>query len=64
VAGCARARRGDGRTVEKGKKVVGIIKDAGGDAAFSPLDVTDENSVHDTIEATVVSRFGADGPRW
>ena len=47
-----------GRTVEKGEKVVGIIKDAGGDAAFFPLDVTDEHSVRDTIEA-VVGRFGS-----
>jgi meso-butanediol dehydrogenase / (S,S)-butanediol dehydrogenase / diacetyl reductase len=46
-----------GRTVEKGEKVVGIIKDAGGDAAFFPLDVTDENSVRSVID-DVASQFG------
>ncbi len=46
-----------GRTVERGQKVVARIREAGGDAEFIRLDVTDEQSVHDCIEATV-SRFG------
>jgi NAD(P)-dependent dehydrogenase (short-subunit alcohol dehydrogenase family) len=46
-----------GRTVAKGQKVVDRITEAGGEAAFFPLDVTDENSVSSTIEA-VAERFG------
>jgi NAD(P)-dependent dehydrogenase (short-subunit alcohol dehydrogenase family) len=46
-----------GRTVAKGEKVVDLITQAGGEAAFFPLDVTDEQSVANTISA-VVDRFG------
>lgn len=46
-----------GRTVAKGEKVVRYIRDAGGEAEFFPLDVTDESAVAATIEA-VVERFG------
>ena len=31
-----------GRTVERGEKVVQRITEAGGEAAFFPLDITDE----------------------
>ncbi|KJE21790.1 dehydrogenase of unknown specificity, short-chain alcohol dehydrogenase like [Frankia torreyi] len=47
-----------GRTVAKGEKVVARIRAAGGEAEFFPLDVTDETSVHATIDA-VAARFGA-----
>jgi len=47
-----------GRTVEKGQKVVDLIRSNGGEAEFFQLDVTNEQSVHDTIEA-VVARFGS-----
>src|SRR5438552_3842896 len=47
-----------GRTVEKGEKVVQRIREAGGDADFVRLDVTDENSVKAAIDATV-DRFGS-----
>lgn len=46
-----------GRTAEKGEKVAQRIRDAGGDAAYVPLDVSDEGSVRDAVEATV-ERFG------
>lgn len=46
-----------GRTVEKGQKVVSRISEAGGEAEFVPLDVTDERSVQEAVEATV-ERFG------
>jgi NAD(P)-dependent dehydrogenase (short-subunit alcohol dehydrogenase family) len=46
-----------GRTVEKGEKVVARIRDAGGEAEFFRLDVSDENSVHEVIDA-VADRFG------
>ena len=46
-----------GRTRDKGEKVVARIREAGGTAEFLRLDVTDENSVRETIEA-VVERFG------
>jgi NAD(P)-dependent dehydrogenase (short-subunit alcohol dehydrogenase family) len=47
-----------GRTVEKGEKVVARIREAGGEAEFFRLDITDENSVRDVIDG-VVSRFGS-----
>jgi NAD(P)-dependent dehydrogenase (short-subunit alcohol dehydrogenase family) len=47
-----------GRSVEKGEKVVGRIREAGGTAEFLRLDVTDEDSVREAIEETV-RRFGA-----
>jgi NAD(P)-dependent dehydrogenase (short-subunit alcohol dehydrogenase family) len=47
-----------GRTVAKGEKVVERIRDAGGDAAFVRLDVSDEDSVKAAIDATV-DRFGS-----
>jgi len=46
-----------GRTVAKGEAVVERIRDAGGEAEFFPLDITDESSVSSTVEA-VVERFG------
>ncbi|MBW0103986.1 SDR family NAD(P)-dependent oxidoreductase [Pseudonocardia sp. KRD291] len=46
-----------GRTVEKGEKVVARIREAGGEAEFLALDVTDEQSVREVIERTV-ERFG------
>lgn len=46
-----------GRTVEKGAKVVGRIREAGGEAEFVRLDVTDEDSVRAAIEAAV-EHFG------
>lgn len=46
-----------GRTVTKGEKVVDGIREAGGDAEFFRLDVTDEDSVRNVIDA-VVKRFG------
>jgi NAD(P)-dependent dehydrogenase (short-subunit alcohol dehydrogenase family) len=46
-----------GRTVDRGQKVVQRIRDAGGDAEFFELDVTDESSVRDVVAATV-ARFG------
>jgi NAD(P)-dependent dehydrogenase (short-subunit alcohol dehydrogenase family) len=46
-----------GRTVEKGEKVVQRIREAGGEAEFFPLDVTDEESVHGVMDA-VADRFG------
>jgi NAD(P)-dependent dehydrogenase (short-subunit alcohol dehydrogenase family) len=47
-----------GRTVARGEKVVNLIKDAGGDAAFFELDVTQEDSVARVMDA-VVDRFGS-----
>jgi NAD(P)-dependent dehydrogenase (short-subunit alcohol dehydrogenase family) len=47
-----------GRTVERGKKVVDLIAAEGGEAEFFPLDVTQEQSIADTIDA-VVARFGS-----
>jgi NAD(P)-dependent dehydrogenase (short-subunit alcohol dehydrogenase family) len=46
-----------GRTVDRGEKVVAGIRDAGGDAAFFPLDVTDEASVAAVMDG-VAARFG------
>jgi NAD(P)-dependent dehydrogenase (short-subunit alcohol dehydrogenase family) len=46
-----------GRTVAKGEKVVEGIREAGGEAEFFRLDVTDEHSVRNVIDA-VVERFG------
>jgi NAD(P)-dependent dehydrogenase (short-subunit alcohol dehydrogenase family) len=46
-----------GRTVDRGEKVVAGIRDAGGDAEFFPLDVTDEASVHSVMDG-VAARFG------
>jgi len=47
-----------GRTVERGEKVVARIRDAGGEAEFLRLDITDEQSVRDVI-GSVVERFGS-----
>ena len=46
-----------GRSVEKGEAVAQRIRDAGGDAMFVTLDVSDELSVRAAIEATV-ERYG------
>src|SRR4051794_27187017 len=46
-----------GRTVERGNKVVDLIRSEGGDAEFFELDVTREDSVAEVIDA-VVDRFG------
>jgi NAD(P)-dependent dehydrogenase (short-subunit alcohol dehydrogenase family) len=46
-----------GRTVGKGEKVVKGIREAGGEAEFFRLDVTDEDSVRSVING-VVERFG------
>jgi len=47
-----------GRTVERGQKVANIIKEAGGEAEFFPLDVTSEDSVREVIDG-VADRFGS-----
>ncbi len=47
-----------GRTVDRGEKAVARIREAGGDAEFFRLDVTDETSVREVIDATV-ARFGS-----
>jgi len=47
-----------GRTVEKGEKVVARIREAGGEAAFFPLDIRSEDSVRQVVES-VVERFGS-----
>src|ERR1700731_4082679 len=47
-----------GRTVDRGEKVVAGIRDAGGEADFFRLDLTDESSVRDVV-AAVVDRFGS-----
>ena len=46
-----------GRTVDRGEKVVARIRDAGGDAEFFTLDVSQEASVRSVIDA-VADRFG------
>ncbi len=46
-----------GRTVPRGEKVVNIIREAGGEAEFFPLDVTQEDSVARVLDA-VADRFG------
>jgi NAD(P)-dependent dehydrogenase (short-subunit alcohol dehydrogenase family) len=46
-----------GRTVAKGEKVVARIVEAGGEATFFPLDITDETSVRTTMDA-VADHFG------
>jgi NAD(P)-dependent dehydrogenase (short-subunit alcohol dehydrogenase family) len=47
-----------GRSVEKGEKVVERIRAAGGEAAYFPLDISDEDSVRSVVRG-VVERFGA-----
>ncbi|MGD9797389.1 MAG: SDR family NAD(P)-dependent oxidoreductase [Acidimicrobiia bacterium] len=47
-----------GRTVERGQKVVDLITGEGGEAAFFPLDVSDESSVRSVTDA-VADRFGS-----
>jgi NAD(P)-dependent dehydrogenase (short-subunit alcohol dehydrogenase family) len=47
-----------GRTVERGQKVVDLITSDGGEAAFFPLDVTQEPSVASVMDQ-VVERFGS-----
>jgi NAD(P)-dependent dehydrogenase (short-subunit alcohol dehydrogenase family) len=47
-----------GRTVERGQKVVDLITADGGEAAFFPLDVTQEPSVASVMDQ-VVERFGS-----
>src|SRR3954451_5465152 len=47
-----------GRTVARGEKVVNLIKEAGGEAAFFELDVTQEDSVKRLMD-DVVDRFGS-----
>ncbi len=46
-----------GRTVDRGERVAERIRDAGGEAAFFRLDVSDEASVRDTV-AAVADHFG------
>jgi NAD(P)-dependent dehydrogenase (short-subunit alcohol dehydrogenase family) len=46
-----------GRSVDKGEKTAERIREAGGDATFVRLDVSDEDSVRDAIDATV-ARYG------
>ena len=46
-----------GRSVDKGEKVATRIHDAGGDATFVRLDVSDEASVQEAIAATI-ERYG------
>ena len=46
-----------GRSVEKGEKVAERIREAGGDAMFVRLDVSDEDSVRAAIAATI-DRYG------
>jgi NAD(P)-dependent dehydrogenase (short-subunit alcohol dehydrogenase family) len=48
---------GSGRSVDKGETVAERIRDAGGDAVFVPLDVTDEDSVRGAIQTTI-DRYG------
>lgn len=47
-----------GRTADRGQKVVQRIREAGGEAEYFSLDITDEANVRDVIEATV-DRFGS-----
>jgi NAD(P)-dependent dehydrogenase (short-subunit alcohol dehydrogenase family) len=42
-----------GRSADKGEKNVQRIRDAGGDATFVPLDVTDEASAQEAVAAAV-----------
>ena len=42
-----------GRSVDKGEKNVQRIRDAGGEATFVPLDVGDEASVQEAVDAAV-----------
>jgi NAD(P)-dependent dehydrogenase (short-subunit alcohol dehydrogenase family) len=46
-----------GRTVDRGEKVVSRIREAGGEAEFFSLDITQEDSVRGVVEA-VAERFG------
>jgi len=46
-----------GRSVDKGEKVASRIRDAGGDATFVRLDVSDESSVREAI-AAAIDRYG------
>lgn len=46
-----------GRTVDRGEKVVANIRDAGGEAEFFALDINDESSVHQVMDAAA-ERFG------
>lgn len=47
-----------GRTVDRGEKVVARIREAGGEAQFFPLDITDEHSVRTVVDA-VAAHFGS-----
>jgi NAD(P)-dependent dehydrogenase (short-subunit alcohol dehydrogenase family) len=47
-----------GRTVDRGEKVVQRIREAGGEAEYFPLDITDEDNVRQVMDATV-ERFGS-----
>ena len=47
-----------GRTVDKGEKVVSRIREAGGEAEFFRLDISNEASVRSAVEG-VARRFGA-----
>jgi NAD(P)-dependent dehydrogenase (short-subunit alcohol dehydrogenase family) len=47
-----------GRTAARGEKVENVIKEAGGEAAFFQLDVTQEDSVRETMDG-VAERFGS-----
>jgi meso-butanediol dehydrogenase / (S,S)-butanediol dehydrogenase / diacetyl reductase len=47
-----------GRTVDRGEKVVQRIREAGGEAEYFPLDITDEGNIRDVMAATV-DRFGS-----
>jgi NAD(P)-dependent dehydrogenase (short-subunit alcohol dehydrogenase family) len=47
-----------GRTAARGEKVENVIKEAGGEAAFFQLDVTQEHSVRETMDG-VAERFGS-----
>lgn len=47
-----------GRTRDRGQKVVDLITEAGGEAEFFELDVTDEDSVRSVV-AAVAERFGS-----
>ncbi|MDE3205076.1 MAG: SDR family oxidoreductase [Acidobacteriota bacterium] len=46
-----------GRTVDRGTKVVQRITEAGGEATFFPLDITDESSVRFVMDS-VADRYG------
>jgi NAD(P)-dependent dehydrogenase (short-subunit alcohol dehydrogenase family) len=47
-----------GRTADRGMKVVNGIREAGGEAEFFPLDITDESSVQSVMNG-VAERFGS-----